>query len=343
VAAAGQQSAKLMSVTVAEPVFANLESLDGPRFLVTVDTEEEFDWHGPFTRDQHGTTHVAAIDRFQTMCDVHGVKPAYLIDYPIAEDTKAANLLGGYAAEGKAAIGMQLHPWVNPPFLEELSVYNSFACNLPPELEWEKLSKLHAKIVERLGVYPDIYRAGRYGAGEQTPHMLVELGVAIDSSVRTNFDYSAENGPNYSAAPLNPYWLHHNTLLELPVTTVFNGGLRNFGAKIYGDLMSSQASRSVLSRTRLLERIALTPEGIPLAKAIEGIDCALAQNVGILNFSFHSPSLAPGHTNYVKTVEDLERLYNWWHCVFAHLAIRGVKPIEIDQIKATLFSRNSDA
>ncbi len=341
--AAGQQSAKLMTTTVAAPVFADLETLDGPRFLVTVDTEEEFDWHGPFTRDQHGTTHVAAIDRFQKMCDVQGVQPIYLIDYPIADDTKAANLLGGYAAEGRAAIGMQLHPWVSPPFHEELSVYNSFACNLPPELEWEKLSRLHAKIVDRLGVYPDIYRAGRYGAGIHTPQMLADLGIAIDSSVRTYFDYSAQNGPNYSDASLNPYWLLPDSVLEIPVTTVFNGGLRSFGAKIYGELMSSQASRSVLSRTRLLERIALTPEGIPLGKAIEGIDCALAQNVGILNFSFHSPSLAPGNTNYVRTTEDLEQLYSWWQGVFEHLAIRGIKPIEIDEIKAALFSRKSDA
>ena len=341
--AAGQKSAKLMPASMSETVFAKLACLEGPRFLVTVDTEEEFDWHAPFTRDQHGTTHVTAIDRFQKMCDVHGIQPVYLIDYPIAEDNIAANLLGGYAEEDRAAIGMQLHPWVSPPFHEELSVYNSFACNLPRQLEWEKLSRLHAKIVEKLGVHPDIYRAGRYGAGAHTPHMLAELGVAIDSSVRTNFDYSAENGPNYSSAPLNPYWLLPDTLLELPVTTVFNGGLRSFGAKIYGELMSSQASRSVLSRTRLLERIALTPEGIPLAKAIEGIDCALSQNVGILNFSFHSPSLAIGHTNYVKNEDDLERLYKWWLGVFAHLAIRGVKPIKVDQIKTALFSQKSDA
>ena len=57
-----------------------------PRFIVTVDTEEEFDWHAPFTRDRHGTTHVGAIDRFQHLCDAHDVRPVYLVDYPIAND-----------------------------------------------------------------------------------------------------------------------------------------------------------------------------------------------------------------------------------------------------------------
>jgi hypothetical protein len=337
VGTAGRHTGYLMGETAEKYNFINLAPLKGTRFLVTVDTEEEFDWHGPFTRDSHGTRHVAAIDRFQKLCDAHNVQPAYLIDYPITQDPLAADMLGTYAAEGRAAIGMQLHPWVNPPFSEELSIYNSYACNLPFEIEREKLHILHANIVKRLNVYPDIYRAGRYGAGAHTPSILAELGVTIDSSVRTHFDYSPEDGPNYASKPLNPYWLEHGTLLELPVTTVFSGGLSKMGPKIFNDIMSSQTSRSILSRTRLLERIALTPEGIPLEKALKGIDCALDQGVGILNFSFHSPSLEPGHTDYVRTVDDLESLYAWWSGVFAHLALRGVRPVTVDGIKSAVL------
>ena len=35
----------------------------GTRVLLTVDTEEEFDWTGEFTRDRHGLDHVPAIAR----------------------------------------------------------------------------------------------------------------------------------------------------------------------------------------------------------------------------------------------------------------------------------------
>lgn len=334
----GQQNVNQLPNTKSEYDFAGTSYLNGPRFIVTVDTEEEFDWQGPFTHDQHGTTHVASIGRFQNMCDEHGVQPAYLIDYPITEDPLAVEMLGKYASEGRAEIGMQLHPWVSPPFNEALSVYNSFACNLPRDLEWEKLSQLHRNIVEKLGVHPNMYRAGRYGAGANTLEMLTDLGVTIDSSVRTHFDYSHEGGPNYATKPLKPYWLVPNQLLELPVTTVFTGHLHNLGAKIFDDFVSSQTSRAMLSRSGLLERIALTPEGIPLDKAIQGIDAALAQDVSILNFSFHSPSLAPGHTYYVRTSQDLERLYDWWKGVFAYLELRGVKPIKIEEIKTALFA-----
>ena len=254
------------------PDFVDLSKLNGPRFLVTVDTEEEFDWDGPFTRTEHGITHVPAISRFQQLCDENGVQPAYLVDYPIATDPTAIALLGGFARDNRAAIGVQLHPWVNPPFLEDVNVHNSFASNLSPELEREKLSRLHAAIVNNFGVMPDIYRAGRYGAGAATAGILRDLGVCIDSSARARFDYSAQGGPNYAECPVNPFWLIPGTVLELPVTTVFGGALRTSGNMLFGRAFSSDAARSMMSRTGLLERIALTPEGIPLEKAIEGID-----------------------------------------------------------------------
>ena len=101
--------------------------------------------------------------------------------------------------------------------------------------------------------------------------------------------------------------------------------------------MRRDTSRSILARTGLLERIALTPEGIPLGKAIQGIDCAIEQGVGILNFSFHSPSLEPGHVDYVRNDEELAAFYAWWEGVFAHLAKRGVLPVSVAEIKAALF------
>lgn len=304
----------------------------GPRFIVTVDTEEEFDWAAPFTRDRHGTTHVPAIDRFQRLCDEHHVRPAYLVDYPIADDKAAVELLGGYVDGGRADVGVQLHPWVNPPFVEEPSIHNSYACNLPPELERQKLEGLHSLITERFGVRPQMYRAGRYGAGENSRKILHELGMSIDTSVRSLFDYTGQGGPNYASCPLDPYWIVEQQLMELPVTTVFCGAMRRAGKLIFVSAFKSFTSRGLLARTGMLERVALTPEGIPIEKAIQAVDVALDRNIPILNFSFHSPSLAVGHTPYVRTEEDLEQFYDWWVKIFAHLAARGVKPTYVDEI-----------
>jgi hypothetical protein len=318
--------------------FADMSALGGPRFILTVDTEEEFDWNKPFARDGFGTSHLRAVPRFQELCAKYGVTPCYLVDFPIAEDSFGVELLGGYAKAGMAEIGVQLHPWVNPPFDESLSLHNSYACNLPEALERAKLTKLHEAIVSRFGVKPDAYRAGRYGAGANTAAILDDLGIAIDSSVRSRFDYSDQGGPDYTYRPLAPYWLRRGSVLELPLTTVFAGALRTAGPVMFGEMFASQTARSVLARSKMLERIALTPEGIPLAKALEGIDLALEKAVPIINLSFHSPSLAIGHTPYVQDARQLELLFEWFHGAFSHLKASGVRPTCMAEIKqAALF------
>jgi hypothetical protein len=313
--------------------FADLSALGSARFILTVDTEEEFDWAKPFARQGFGTSHLTEIPRFQSLCNDAGVKPCYLVDYPITEDTYGVELLGGFSNAGHAEIGVQLHPWVNPPFEEELSRHNSYACNLPEHLERAKLTQLHQSIIDRFGIRPDAYRAGRYGAGPNTPSILTDLGISIDTSVRSRFDYSEQGGPNYAFHPLNPYWIKRDVLLELPLTTIFSGAMRSAGNVVFGEWFGSQTARSMLARSNMLERIALTPEGIPLAKAIEAIDIALIEGVKIINLSLHSPSLAVGHTPYVRDESQLEELYAWLSGVFSHLATSGVRPTTMGEIK----------
>lgn len=315
----------------------DLSDLGSPRFVLTVDTEEEFDWGAPFSRSGFGLGHVRAIPRFQAMCEERGVVPSYLIDYPIASNRDWIELLGGYAADSRAEIGIQLHPWVSPPFSEAVSQHNSYACNLPADLEREKLTTLCETIVANMGVQPDSYRAGRYGAGPSTPDILTDLGVAIDTSVRARFDYRSHHGPDYSRHPVNPYWIKDGQLLELPLTTIFAGALRGIGDLLFGSVFASQSSRSLLARTAMLERIALTPEGIPAAKAIEAIDLALEQGLQILNLSFHSPSLEPGHTPYVRNESDLIAFYDWLESILTHLQHRGVRPTSMAEIKAAAW------
>ena len=118
---------------------------------------------------------------------------------------------------------MQLHPWVSPPHEEEVTPYNSFAGNLPPALELAKLKHLRNTIEQNFGVQPLIYRAGRYGVGARTAEFLAEAGIAIDTSVRSGFDYSADGGPNFRDLPLRPWWIGAaGGLMELPLTTVFH-------------------------------------------------------------------------------------------------------------------------
>lgn len=305
----------------------------GTRSLLTVDTEEEFDWTGPFTRTGHGLTHRLSIGRFQQFCDGLGVTPVYLVDWPITNSPEAVEIIGDAVRAGRAEVGIQLHPWVNPPLEEEVNVRNSFAGNLPAELERAKFMRLRDRIAEAFATQPMIYRAGRYGLGPNTKQVLIDAGVAIDSSVRALYDYSGQGGPNYAAHPQMPYWQDaERRLLELPLTTVYWGMLRRQGRWLHPRAARVPHLPGFLSRAGLLEKIALTPEGVTADEALRGIDMALDDGFPLLVLSFHSPSLAVGNTPYVRNEADLDRLYDWFRRIYAYLGMRGVAPTTVAEI-----------
>lgn len=307
----------------------------GQRFILTVDTEEEFDWTKPFERTGYGLDHIPRLAKFQQFCEGLGIVPTYLVDYPVATSPMAAEILGPALQAGRAEVGIQLHPWVNPPHEEEVNVHNSFAGNLPPELEKAKFLRLRDAIERHLGAVPQIYRAGRYGLGPATAQILSDAAIAIDTSIRSRFDYSSNGGPNYRDHPVRPWWIDRaNGLMELPLTTVFWGPLRQQGPWLYPLLWRVPRLRGALARLGLLERIPLTPEGVSADEALKGIDIAIDDGLPVLVFSFHSPSLRPGHTPYVRDEDDLDRLYDWWRTVAECLARRGVKPTSVREIMA---------
>lgn len=307
----------------------------GQRVLLTVDTEEEFDWASPFRRDGYGLSHVAAIPRFQAFCEALGAHPVYLVDWPIVRDARAVEIIGDAVRRGVADIGMQLHPWVNPPFDEDVCVHNSYPGNLPPALEAAKFMALRDGVEAAFGSAPLIYRAGRYGLGPHTGALLKQAGIRIDTSVRSLFDYSQDGGPDFSKHPLTPYWADADrTLLELPLTSTYCGPLQPFGPAIHRAQRHIPAVFSGFSRFRLLERIALTPEGVSSEEALRGIDVALGAGLPLLVLSLHSPTLEAGHTPYTRDAAAVEQLYDWFAAIYADLTARGVRSCTVADIIA---------
>jgi len=305
----------------------------GTRFTIFVDTEEEFDWRAEFAREGHGTRSVAAIPAAHARFADRGVPLVYLVDYPIATDPRAAEILRGVLADGRSAIGTQLHPWVNPPFDEELSAANSYVGNLPEAIEAAKLDALTAAIIQAFGVRPQVYRAGRYGIGPNSWRLLAARGYRIDSSIRAHYDYRADGGPDFARIGSAAFRCGPGgALLQLPLTTVFTGALRHRGEALYRALGRVPRGRGLAARTGLLARVALTPEGMPLADAREAVRVAVGEGVRLLNFAFHSPSLAPGHTPYVRDAADLAAFHRWWDGVLDLLDRLGVRPATIGDL-----------
>jgi hypothetical protein len=278
--------------------------------LVVVDTEEEFDWQGKFDRSNTTVEAMERIGEFQSICDSFGIRPTYVIDYPIVSQEQGRRDLLEFFHSGRAQIGAHLHPWVSPPFNEEVSVLHSYPGNLERGLEFEKLKQLTEAIQQQFGTRPEMYKAGRYGFGPNTAGILSELGYSIDLSASPPRDFSDECGPDYTRFSSRPYWFGEK-LLGFPLTGAYVGFLPHDVARIIY-LKAKQPSLEwahlpgVLARLKAVDRLQLSPEGgYDLADLKRLTRHLFKGGERVFSLALHSTSMCPGHTPSVQTDEDL--------------------------------------
>ncbi|HZH45421.1 MAG TPA: glycosyltransferase [Roseococcus sp.] len=286
-----------------------------PMLLTMIDAEEAFDWTRPFDRRASDVTSMAAQHLAHRVFDRHGVVPLYLVDYPVATQKVGHAALRGLAASGQCDIGAQMHPWVTPPFVEEVSEFNSYAGNLPFEVELAKTKRVTEVLADLFGEAPRIYRTGRFGAGPHTPDILKSLGYTADTSVTPCWPAAGIAGSWVASA--QPFWVDRDrTLLEIPVSAGLVGRLAEtplarFAPTLFGDAASRLMLPGILSRSGLLERIRLSPEGMTIGEAKRLVRHMLATGHRIFVLTYHSPSLVPGNTPYVRNQEQLDRFLAW--------------------------------
>lgn len=302
----------------------------GTRFIVWVDVEEEFDWSAPLDRRHSAVTAMRAMPDAHARFAERGVGLACMVDHPVASDPAAVDILRAVVADGRSSIGAQLHAWVNPPYVGA-QAGDSYAGNLAPALEAAKLDVLTDLLHDAFGRRPLAYRAGRYGIGPATAALLANRGYRIDASIRSRYDYSGDLGPDFSAIGGDAYRI--GSLIEVPLTTVFTGRLRHAGAMLYPLLGRLPHGRGAFARSGLLQRIALTPEDMPIEDAVEAVRIAVGEGrQRLLSLSFHSPSLQAGHTPYVRDADDLARFWTWWDRMLDLLDRLSVMPIGVDDL-----------
>ncbi|OWK32327.1 hypothetical protein SPMU_06500 [Sphingomonas mucosissima] len=305
----------------------------GRRFMIFVDTEEEFDWTAPFSRAARSVTAISALPEMHRRFVDRGVFPCYLCDYPVVADPGAADTLRSLTADGKSAIGAQLHPWVNPPHVEEPSARLSFGGNLPLGLEAQKLDALTDAITKAFGAAPTAFRAGRYGLGPQTLGLLAARGYRVDTSARAYHDYLAQGGPDYRAIGPDAFRTGPaDALIEVPLTTIYTGMLRRAGTQWHRIAAALPRGPGLFARAGLLSRVPLTPEGVSIEEACAAVRQAARDDRRLLTFSFHSPSLVPGHTPYVRDAAGAARFRKWWDVMLDLLDRQGFRPITLSEL-----------
>lgn len=282
-----------------------------PQLFVVVDTEEEFDWSAPFSRDNTSVSAMRHIHRLQSILDRHRIRPTYVIDYAVSHQRDGYAPLKEIADSGRCRIGAHLHPWVTPPHAEEINRRHSFACTLGT-LEAEKIRILRDDIADRFGKVPATYKAGRYGFGPSTAEALEALGFDIDLSVNPRNDYTNEGGPSFVGFDTTPFFFgRRRRLLELPCSTDFSGALAGSLGPVLHRAASTPALRrlhavGVMARLHVVNKTMLSPEGHSLAEMQALTRSLLARGVRTFAMTLHSPSVQPGCTPYVRTERDLQ-------------------------------------
>ncbi len=281
-----------------------------PTLLVVIDTEEEFDWDAPFDPSSNSVTNIGLQAFAQDIFDSHGVVPTYVIDYPVAATPDAAGVLAKFAAEGRCEIGAHLHPWVNPPAEGPVGGRHSYPGNLPPVIERRKLTALTETIAANFDIRPTVYKAGRYGVGAATPAILRDLDYTVDISVVPHTDFSGDGGPDFTGVSPTPFQVSER-LCEIPLSVHFVGALASFGPSIFRFLTGAAGSRlhlpGICGRLGLLERLRLSPEGHSLGDLVRQTRAALAAGTRLFMLTYHSSSLLPGATAYVRSEADRAR------------------------------------
>jgi hypothetical protein len=309
-----------------------------PLVVVVVDTEAEFDWEQQMPRRARGVTSVKCQAQAQRIFERYKVRPTFVLDYPVSSTPEGYEFIRDLYRSGACEIGAHLQPWDNPPFVEPMTDENSYPGNLPLELEREKLVQLTRTIHQNVGVRPRIYKAGRYGVGRATARILAELDYEIDVSVVPGEDLTGKFGPDFSHCGVRPYWFGDDpALLEIPLSVGFTGLLAHTGTLAYVLTMNERLKAlhvpGILARLRLVERIKLTPEGISFEEQRRLTRALLRDGHRVLCFTYHSPSLAPGNTPYVRSEADLRaflrRIDQYLDFFTGELGGRAATPFEV--------------
>jgi hypothetical protein len=298
------------------PARPDLSSVSRPRLIVSIDTEEDFDWTAPFSASATSVESIAQQEPAQRIIEQHGAVPIYLCDFPVAAQEPSYRTLREWQGAGRCSIGAHLHPWVNPPQVESINSTHSYPCNLPIELQREKLHILTETLIENTHSRPMAYKAGRYGGDLDLPALLKPLGYRIDMSINPIGNYSADGGPDHTAFPHAPFWLDpERELLSIPATGDVLGALRtrwvSLSAAMPKDTSDLIKLGWFLRRFGLINRVFLSPEGTPISEAKALTRFLVAAGHRVFTLGYHSTSLNPGSNPYVRNAADLRRFLGW--------------------------------
>ena len=281
--------------------------------LVGIDTEGDNQWDVS-ARASQTFENIHALPRLHALFARHGVRPTYVITYPVATDSRSAEVIRSLHDGGDCEIGAHHHAWETPPCTAEDVRRHPYASTLSRQQFEQQLQTLTSAIEKGVGVRPRSYRSGRFGFSAAHVAGLETCGYKVESSVTPLFYEAHKGGPDFVAAPLTPYFLAYDDpvvpgtsdILEVPVSAGLNRRLPAWLERAYARAPRPYTTKRVLRAAGLLRMRWLRPS----YSSIEDM-CGLARELSrqgepVLNVLFHSSEAIAGGSPYNRTQSELE-------------------------------------
>lgn len=296
----------------------NMAELRAVGFSISIDTEED-DWE-PATRDST-TANIRQIPRLQRLFERIGARPTFFVTYQVANDPTAAAILREAGACEGVEVGAHVHPWNTPP-VDGREERCSMLCQYPQDSQTKKIVRLKQTICENIGLEPTAFRAGRFGLGRSTLGALEQAGFRVDSSVTPLLSWREYGGPSFVHAPLCVYRpsptdpctpASDGKLVEVPLTIGFTrfrqAHWRGLAKSLYGPFAQQMHLPGLANHAFDLRRVILSPETDTVPDMLAASRRIIDEGGHHLHMFFHSNSLVPGLTPFVRTTKDLDALY----------------------------------
>ena len=145
---------------------------------------------------------IYALPRLHALFARHGVRPTYVITYPVATDARSAEVLRGLRER------QRLRDWRAPPCLGDTALlgrgHPAASLRLHPAAAAVRGAARRADraIDAAIGARPLSYRSGRFGFSAEHTAALERRGYQVESSVAPLFYEAHKGGPDFVEAPL---------------------------------------------------------------------------------------------------------------------------------------------
>ncbi|MDQ3348695.1 MAG: polysaccharide deacetylase family protein [Acidobacteriota bacterium] len=281
--------------------------------LVGIDTEGDNQWDGA-ARANQTFENLYALPRLHALFARHGVRPTYVVTYPVATDRRSADVLGRLLSGGDCEIGAHHHAWETPPCTPGDVGRHAYASAIPRVQFEQQLESLTRAIAGAVGRRPVSYRSGRFGFSAEHVAGLERQGYQVESSVAPLFFEAHKGGPDFTEAPLRPYFLSYDSattpgtsnLLEVPVSAGLSRRLPKRLQYLYARAPRPYMTKRVLRALRVIRMRWLRPSYSSLEDMIALARGLAADHEPVLNLLFHSSEAIVGGSPYNRTQAELD-------------------------------------